>query len=490
MRDSLLGKTFFSLSNDDRKALRQVIHSEPFNQRSEVVRLLDYLERFAGPPPSGKTSRRSTAPQVLSKDAAYQWIFAENEGKTARRAAPAPADYDDGKMRHLMTYALEAIRLFLAWDDWKSDPGNIALHLCKALKKRGLESLFEKDYQRAISTLNAKPDRSAEHYFQHYALESDAWQLYRAAQRRDENKLRDMADSFGVYVAINSLRQGCSALSQKALAEKRLTIPYLRETLNLVEQGHFDEIPAVQIYYYCYRALTQPDDHQTFESIKERLGQIGDMFPDDELRDIYILAINFCIRQLNAGQKQYIQEAFNLYRVGLTRKVFLENAALSPFTYRNILNLALALGEWDWSLEYLQEFAQYLPAKDRDNILRYNLATYYFRRPDHDRALELLRQVEFRDMLYNFDARRMMLRIYYDRKEYQALESLLESFALYLLRHPRTGYQREMYQNLVRFAKRLIKIRPDEQAKWQQLRADIEGTKHLAERDWLLSQIP
>ena len=490
MRNSLLGKTFFSLSDNDRKALRQVIHSEPFNPRSEVVRLLDYLERFAGPKPAAKTSRRSTAPQVLSKDAAYQWIFAENEGKTARRNAAAPTDYDDGKMRHLMTYALEAIRLFLAWDDWKSDPGNIALHLCKALKKRGLESLFEKDYQRAIDALHTKPDRSAEHYFQHYALESDAWQLYRAAQWRDGHKLQSMADSFGTYVAINTLRQGCAVLSQKVSVEKQLVIPYLRETLNLVEQGLFADIPAVQIYYHCYRALTQPNDQQTFAAIKKHLEQVGEMFPDDELRDIYILAINFCIRQLNAGQREYIQEAFSLYRLGLARKVFLENAALSPFTYRNILNLALALGEWDWSLEYLHEFAQYLPAKDRDNLFRYSLATYYFRRPDHDRALELLRQVEFRDTLDNFDARRMLLRIYYDRQEYQALESLLDSFALYLLRHPKAGYQREMYQNLVRFTKRLIKIRPDEKAKWQQMRTDIEGTKHLAEREWLLSQIP
>lgn len=487
MRDSLLGKTFFSLSDSDRKALRQIVQSEAFNTRNEVVRLFDYLEQFVEQPSEPKSKRRSAAPKVLSKEAAFGWIFSEKKGKSARRES---TDYDDGKMRHLMNYALEAIRLFLAWDDWKSDPGNIAIHLCKALKKRGMESLFEKDYQRALLSLQARPDRSAEYYYQQYSLESDAWQLYRAGQRRSDNKLQTMTDSFGVYVAINTLRQGCATLVQKTSPEKQLAIPYLNETLRLVEQGFFAEMPAVQIYYFGYRAMIQPDDHQSFIELKERLSHFTEIFPNDELRDIYILAINFCIRRLNAGERQYIQEAFNLYRLGLARKIFLENASLSRFTYRNILNLALALGEWDWSLQYLREFAEYLPAKDRDNIFRYNLATYYFRRPDYERALDLLRQVEFRDMLYNFDARRMLLRIYYDRKEYQALESLLESFSLYLQRHAGTGYHREMYQNLVRFTKRLIKIRPDEQDKWSQLRADIERTKHLAERDWLLSQIP
>jgi len=489
MRDSLLGKAFFGLSDADRKALLQTVHAAPFNSRSEVVRLLDYMEQFAGQPISRKNSLRSARPQTFGKEDAFAWAFAEGND-AGRRKAAVPAEYDDDRMRHLMAYSLEAIRLFLAWEDWKSDPVAVSIYLCKALKKRGMESLFEKDYQRTLHILNAKTERSAEHFFQHYTLESDAWQLYRARQRRDVNKLQTLADSFGAYVAISTLRQGCATLGQQLPNEVPTHITYLPETLRLVEQGIFAHVPAIQIYYFGYKALTEPDGHQMFEEMKVRLKQADGIFPDDELRDIYILAINFCIRQINGGQRQYVQEAFDLYRLGLARKVFLENAALSPFTYRNILNIALALGEWEWSLQYLHEFAPYLPAKERDNIFRYNLATYYFRRPDYDRALELLRQVEFRDMFYNFDARQMLLRIYHDRREYQALESLLESFALYLQRHSGAGYQREMYQNLVRFTKRLIKIRPDEVAKWQELRADIEGTKHLAERDWLLGQIP
>ncbi|HMX42055.1 MAG TPA: hypothetical protein PKD78_17075, partial [Saprospiraceae bacterium] len=339
--------------------------SDPFNSRGEVVRLLDYLSRFVAPGTEpAEARRRSAAPALLSKEAAYAWAMSSGTDAERRSAAPAQA-YDDGKMRHLMAYSLEVIRLYLAWEDWKSDPAQVALHLCQALKKRGLDALFERDHQRALAIVDARPDRSATHYYQHFTLESDAWQLYRATQRTHEGQLQHMASSFGAYVAIHTLRQGCAALAQRTVSEQQTAIPYLAETLRLVEQGAFGEAPAVQMYAHCYRVLSDPDDQHSFSLIKAALEEGISIFPEDELRDLYILAINFCIRQLNAGQRQYIQEAFHLYRLGLDRRVFLENAALSRFTYRNILNLALALGEWEWSLEYLHEFAAYLPAKDR-----------------------------------------------------------------------------------------------------------------------------
>ena len=80
--------------------------------------------------------------------------------------------------------------------------------------------------------------------------------------------------------------------------------------LDYLEQ--FAEQPSAD---KTYRRSTQPNDHQTFAPIKKHLNQVSEIFPDDELRDICVLAINFCIRQLNAGERQYIQEAFNRYRL-------------------------------------------------------------------------------------------------------------------------------------------------------------------------------
>lgn len=488
MQNSSLCRLYFRLSAEDRMELRQVAQQPAFNPRPEVARLLEFLEPYAGAGQNtGRaTSKRRQTPVPLSKESAYAFACqAKAPGSKAVTRTPAP-HYDDGKMRHLMSYTLEVLRRYLAWSDWRLDAGQVSLHLCRALKKYGLDAQFDKDLPRITAELEATPFRSSDYFFHRYTLAFEAWEYFRAGQRSGEGNLQAVGDAFGAFVAINTLRQGCAALAQNVLTLKELPIPYLQETLLLVEQGAFAGNPAVETYFFSYRALANPDNTQVFNTLKKHIEQYGSLFPDAELRDLYILAINFCIRRLNAGDRAYIQEAFGLYRAGLARKVFLENGFLARFTYRNILNLALALGEWDWALEYLHTFAPYLAPKERDNIFRYNLATYYFRRPDPEKALEILRHVEFRDVLYNFDARRMLLRIYYERQEWQALESLLDSFAVYLQRHRDAGYHREMYRNLVRFAKRLLQIRAGDTAARNRLKADIERTTHVAEREWLL----
>ena len=90
-------------------------------------------------------------------------------------------------------------------------------------------------------------------------------------------------------------------------------------------------------------------------------------------------------------------------------------------------------------------------------------------------------------MIENFDARRMMLRIYFERNEIQALSSLLESFGIYLRRHREGGYHREMYQNLVKFMKKLISIPPNNKSALKKLEETVRQTRYLAEREWLLS---
>jgi hypothetical protein len=90
-------------------------------------------------------------------------------------------------------------------------------------------------------------------------------------------------------------------------------------------------------------------------------------------------------------------------------------------------------------------------------------------------------------MLENFDARRMMLRMYYELGEIQALDSLLDSFDIYLRRHKEGGYHREMYRNFVRFLKKMISPALLRRGDKEKLTAEIRETELLAEREWLLS---
>ena len=103
--------------------------------------------------------------------------------------------------------------------------------------------------------------------------------------------------------------------------------------------------------------------------------------------------------------------------------------------------------------------------------------------------MPLLQQVELEDTLNNLDARRMLLRSYFELGEWTALESLLQSFGAYLRRQKNLGYHRQTNERLLYFTRRLMELDRGQRQAVEALRVELEATTELAERSWLLSQV-
>ncbi|MCB0575836.1 MAG: hypothetical protein KDC61_14860, partial [Saprospiraceae bacterium] len=130
-----------------------------------------------------------------------------------------------------------------------------------------------------------------------------------------------------------------------------------------------------------------------------------------------------------------------------------------------------------------------LHLRERDNLYRYNLAYLRFQQRDYASAMPLLQQVDLEDPLNNLDARRMLLRSYYELGEWSALESLLQSFSAYLRRQKNLGYHRVTNENLILFTKKLMDRDRRDRAAAAALRTAIDATPDVAERAWLLEQL-
>ncbi|MCB0587886.1 MAG: hypothetical protein KDD06_21515 [Phaeodactylibacter sp.] len=466
MQKSNLIRLFRSLTKRDRREMRKFVSSPYFNQREDVVHLFDYLAEA---------------------------IDGEEDGLDRRRAFAAiwPGQpYDDELLRLVMHFLLKHIKRYLAWShlEEKEEPF-LQLQLCKALRRRG----EDKQHQRELSALRRKqeqqPFRSVDYYYYDYRLHLEQHEYNLRRRRSGGENLQELANALTTFYLSDLLRYSCTILIAQKLSQQEYDLEIVEGMMRLVKGRTTVLAPAVQVYYQAYQALSAPEEEARFTRLKELMEQHWPVFPPDEANDIYLLAINYCIRRLNQGDRQYIREAFELYRKGLERKLLLREGELSKFTYNNVLMLAIALEEWDWSAAFLETYQAYLPARERDNVYQYNQAIYYFSKPDYGRAMELLQRVTFRDVLYNLNARRMLLRIYYELGEYDALDSLLDSFSTYLRRKKELGYHREHYTNLIYYVRRLLNIGRHDKTERQILYQEVAQKKAVAERDWLLKQL-
>jgi Lon protease-like protein len=92
--------------------------------------------------------------------------------------------------------------------------------------------------------------------------------------------------------------------------------------------------------------------------------------------------------------------------------------------------------------------------------------------------------------LFNIIAKTMLLKIYYEQGEFDALESLLESMRIYLQRKEALDPARKLaYKNLISLMKKLLNLNPYSKTQTERMRALVESTDPLMERDWLLRQL-
>ncbi|MCB0543359.1 MAG: hypothetical protein H6575_13250 [Lewinellaceae bacterium] len=468
MHSTTLVEVVRALGKRDRAELMQWVGSSFVNRRPEVTRLCKYLCQHV------PMSDQPDSSSPLSKEEVY------------RHAFPEQRIYDGPRMRHTISYLFKALKNWVAWKEWKQDETLTQLYLCKALRKKVGERVFKKEF-RAL-TLAPVTRQSIDYHLAQYQIRFEKWEAEHRAGIKETDQLMAASASFGAFVAASALRHGCAALDKSGAADfEPESIYYLPETIGMVSGGAFGDIPAVQIYYYCYRIMEEGKDNQ-FSSLKILLAKNSDLFPAEEMRDVYMVAINFCIRRLNTGARAYVREAFDLYRNGLEQGIMLDHGRMTKSTYQNIMQLALALNEWAWARQFLDDYRQTLAPGERHNAYHFNLAMWYFRKKEYEAAQEILRSVEFRDVGYNLDARRMMVRKYYDRGEVMALDSLLHSFVAYLQRHRNVGYHRDLNLNFVRYVRRLIQSEPGNAAALEKLRVQISQEKYLAEREWLLEK--
>jgi hypothetical protein len=302
-------------------------------------------------------------------------------------------------------------------------------------------------------------------------------------------RLQEVSDSLTNFYVTEILHQACLMHSHKSVYNTTYQQLFLKPILEKIESGEYQCPPSVSAYFHAYKALTGDTQLTDFQLLKNIIIEKSALFPPNEIRDLYLLAINFCIKKLNAGERIFELEALDLYKNGLDTGAILENKILSPFTYKNVMLLAVKHGQSTWAEQFLHNFKKYLPPTERENLFKYNFALFHFRQKDYPKAMQLLQEVSLKEVLFNLDARRVLMRIYYELGEFTALDSLLESFTIYLHRQKDLGYHKNTYQNLIKFVKKLLQMDLKNEVLRAQLKTEIENTVELTERDWLLEQL-
>ena len=467
MEKSQIVTVLRTLSKKEVGQLRKWLQSPAHNQREDTLELFEYLVGH------GHLDNE----KFLEKERVYRKIFPD-------------AEFDDAKLRQTMHFLLRALEDFLVHQQRNCDEIEVQLALASVYRERNMEKYFEKTVRGIEQKKGQSQLRDARFLLSDYLMEQERYRYLSQQKRAARLNLQEVSDAIDRFFLADKLRQSCILLSHQAVYKTRYDMGLLDAVLRHVEGNReLLEVPAIGMYYYIYMVTTRKERSDYFEDLKEYIERFGQHFSHSELRDIYLLAVNYCIAKMNTGEKAFIREAFDLYRRGLERNVWIENGILNRYTFRNMVNAGLSLKEFGWVKKFVDRYQHHLDPRHRENFVNFAQASLYYEKGDFDRARRFLVHFEYTDMLINLQAKSMLIRMYYEEGELEALESLLESMRNYVHRKKVIGYHKSIYANLIRFTRKLVRLDPYDTRQKEKLRKDIEEAKQLRERKWFLEQL-
>ncbi len=400
--------------------------------------------------------------------------------------------YEDLRLRRLFSSLLQQMFDFLAWETHRDETLDVPLDAADFLLNHDLDKHFNGLARKTLRALGQLSHRD-------YAFHNQSLRLrekehsHQATQSKKSYNLTYLSQaSYHLDVAylLKKLRHWSEAINYQRLFALETDINIPPGLLEWTEQ-YVDQEPVVKGFYLVIKLLKNPEQGENFHHLKTLLGEQRNAFSKDTLKSLYLYLINYAIiNKINAGQTEYYRELFDIYQILLSTGLLFRADSLPPQEYKNIISLALNIGEFTWLERFINEYTQYLPEENLENARAYNLAKVFFHRQQYHRVIEQLRSVAYDSHVYALGSKLLLLMTYYELQEFLALDSLADSFRIYLQRNRIISKNtKRQYLNLIRFLKKLSNLPPQDQNAVRKLQTEVEQCSELAGKNWLLGKI-
>ncbi|CAA6830123.1 MAG: Unknown protein [uncultured Aureispira sp.] len=465
MYKSKIIEIFQSFDKAEKAGLRRWLRSPIHNEHQDVVKIVDYL-----------LSRRKITATSVKRTRVYKQLY------------PA-AKYNQYRLNHVLSFTVEAMEAYISHLMSKNTPLVSFFSISDYYKHKSLPHLAEKALQKAKQNLDKAPYQNEAYYHNSFLLEQAFFDLKGTELRQQQTNLQAIFSDLTSFTIVATLRNACTAISHRSLYQTDYTIPLLEAILQEAQSAVYQDNLVVQCYYNSYMALSDSDNEVHFKTLKKRLLSQKVPLPSEALKYLCLLAINYCIKRLNMGAENYVQEVFDIYCYGLEHTIWMEQGHLSHSTFKNIATAALRLKAYDWTEQFIQNYGSKLRKSHRKDYTNYAKAKLHFEQGQFSKAQEIIVETDLIDLFISLDIKLLLLKIYWNLHEFDLLEAHLDSFSVYLNRKKVLAYHRQIYGNTISVTRKMMYANLDLRSEQKKLHQLILHTNPLTDRPWLLAQL-
>ena len=463
MKNSKLIEVLKTFTKREYRQFGEFLKSPIFNKNEALVDFYGLL--------------RKAAPDFFEKKIERHRVFSKLYPKKK---------YDDKTIKYLMSFTLKLCEKYMAVQKLLQDELTTKNNILYQYADRKLGKHYDHVLNAVTKSFDNSEIRDASYFYKKYFQHDIANQWFLKQKVRTKDKSIQMAaDALDLFYFSKKLQFGCEMLDRQHSILFNYRLQLLDEIIHNIEEQNI-ETPSVKTYALLYKMLMDESEETHFYRYIDQLNSSHSFFSKTELNSLYYFALNYAIRKIRKGKESYVDEALNLYMVGIENRLLFEGDKLSPWTYKNVVKLGLRLQKFEFTESFIHEYYHYIEAEFRENALNYNLADLNFYLHKYDKAQQFLARVEFTDVYYTLHTKVMLLKIFYESENIESLFSLITSFKQYIKRNKKVAKEvLTPYWNFITLLAKLVKAKPGSKEKIYNV---ILDENNVTDKSWLLEK--
>lgn len=468
------GKIFYLLKNltqEEFKGLKKVIQSPFFNTNKRIYTLYNALQvKFPEYEDSEKYRRRL-----------YKKVY-PNEA------------FNIDKQHQLFSAFCRIVEDYMLILNNRADKLEYRKQKIRLYAKRQMKPYFNKEIKALTRELEASAQQDLEHYETQIFLNTVRY--FNPNHNKYDLKdtaLDDLVDALDRYFALAKMRFGISVKSRERILAKpgvwRFTKAIEEET------GFMKESVIFQIYEHAFLMLEEVENFDFDKYEKLLFENIDNLRTDAKI--LFVAGLNYVNRQINRGISPFSSVALKWYRFGLEQSLLFEKQQISDVIFSNIVVLGCREREYEWTQSFIREFAVYLDANKREEIVSFNQGMFHFYKKEFRKVYTIWHNYPF-SFKYAHRAKLTAIRALFelflgDYDYYEVLIYNIKAYETFIFRDRKYAYNKwEPHLNCIRVIKKaatLLKGNKAPKAVREKLADELNKYGRINSKTWLENKI-
>lgn len=468
-----------SFSEEEFNRLEDFLNSPYHNKNSTVIKLFLLIKKYYPEFDSPK----------LEREKIYIKLY---PGKK----------YNDQVFRNLISDSIKVFLNFLKTEKFNSSKFISEESLLTEANNRVLDNTFRKTLKIINDEFFSHGNISTDYFNFRRTVENNlfSFEIVRGHQERTSEYINNLLD-YGFYdFLVKYFDKFFDLKINEYVYNKKSDISELE---NIISGINFDKVlkkiksksetdfKVLQILYLVFKCISDLNDDESYFSLKKIYKENYSLFARETSVIITNRMESICILKGIHGKKEFMKEEFDVMKFAIENKLHKkENSFMDITRFRNIFNRALSLGETNWAEEFINNHINELKEEFREDLKNYFKAMMSFHKKAFDESQQYLNNMKLNKFIFNLDYRRLMLMIYYEKKDFISAKNLSESFKNFIYKNKNVSDTRK--KNLINFINdlnSLIYSAEGNKSALEDLEIRLKADKKIMNREWLIQKI-